>query len=117
MKDKSLITKHQTKKEELIRYILLILTLLSYFLYLSFKHDFATGGILSLLTWSFFVLCTPIADGGFLIDFPIRILLGIRMVVSEIIVWIIAISINIYCLMYSPEVYHHTIITALFHKI
>lgn len=76
-----------------------------------------TGGIASLLTWSFFVLCTPIADAGFLLDFPLRLLFGIRMLISEIVVWVLAIMVNIISLLYFAEYYQTTKLTRLFHSI
>lgn len=94
-----------------IKFILLCVILLSYFSYLSYQYDLLTGGIASLITWSFFVLCTPIADAGFLLDFPLRVLFGIRMVLSEIAVWVIAISINVFSLLYWREFYGTTMIT------
>jgi hypothetical protein len=72
-----------------------------------------TGGIAALITWSFFVLCTPIADAGFLLDFPLRLLFGIRMIVSEVFVWAIAILINILSLIYFREFYETTFLTQL----
>jgi len=97
----------------IIKFLLLSFVLFAYFVYLTLKYDLLTGGIASLLTWSFFVLCTPIADAGFLLDFPIRILFGVRMVISEILVWAIAIIINIFSLMYFSELYETTFITQL----
>lgn len=94
-----------------IKFTFLSLVLISYFSYLSYQYDFLTGGVASLITWSFFVLCTPIADAGFLLDFPIRVLFGIRMVLSEIAVWIIAILINVFSLRYYPEFYETTFVT------
>jgi len=94
-----------------IKFVLLCVVLFSYFAYLSYQYDLLTGGVASLITWSFFVLCTPIADAGFLLDFPIRLLFGIRMVVSEIAVWVIAIAINVFSLMYLREFYGTTIVT------
>ncbi|WP_105264436.1 hypothetical protein [Pseudoalteromonas sp. T1lg76] len=94
-----------------VKFILLLLILLSYFGYLTYQYDFVTGGVASLITWSFFVLCTPVADAGFLLDFPIRLLLGIRMVFSEIAVWLIAIMINVFLLFYLPEFYETTFVT------
>ena len=73
-----------THKQVLLKFLLLCLLMVGYFGYLSYEYDFVTGGVASLLTWSFFVLCTPVADAGFLLDFPLRVLFGIRMVVSEI---------------------------------
>lgn len=92
----------------LMKFIFLCLILLSY---LSYQYDLLTGGIAALITWSFFVLCTPVADAGFLLDFPIRILFGIRMVLSEIAVWVIAILINIISLVYFTRYYEVTFIT------
>ena len=101
------------RHQVLIKFLLLCLVLLTYFIYLSYKYDPLTGGVAALITWSFFVLCTPIADAGFLLDFPLRLLFGIRMVWSEIAVWAIAISINIVCLMYFSEFYQTTFLTQL----
>jgi len=101
----------QPRQQVFLKFVLLCLILLSYFAYLSYEYDFMTGGIASLITWSFFVLCTPIADAGFLLDFPIRMLFGIRMVLSEIVVWVIAIMINVVSLAYFSAFYDITFIT------
>ena len=111
------LIKHQTKREELIKFLLLLAVMVGYFGYLSWKYDVATGGIVSLLTWSFFVLCTPIADAGFLLDFPVRLITGIRMFVTEISVWGLAFLINLVCLNVSPETYSTTFLTSLLQKI
>ena len=108
---------HATKKQVVIKFALLLLVLLGYFGYLSLKFDIATGGLVALLTWSFFVLCTPVADAGFLLDFPLRLLLGIRMFVSEIFVWVIAIAINVFTLIFAPDIYQTTLVTSLFEKV
>lgn len=97
----------------LIKFIALCLILCSYFAYLTYQYDLLTGGIASLITWSFFVLCTPIADAGFLLDFPIRVLFGIRMIWSEIVVWAVAILINIISLMYFSGFYEITFVTQI----
>lgn len=100
-----------------IKFGILCLVLLSYFGYLTYEYDLLTGGVAALITWSFFVLCTPIADAGFLLDFPLRLLFGIRMVLSEIVVWVIAISINVLCLIYFRDFYDTTLITRLMEKV
>lgn len=105
------------KQKVLLKFVLLLAVLVCYFAYLSFKFDIVTGGIASLLTWSFFVLCTPVADAGFLLDFPIRLIVGIRMVFSEIAVWVIAIIINVICLLYYPDYYATTKLTHIFKAI
>ncbi len=106
--------KKQTHKETLVKFLLLLAVLLAYFGYLSWKFDLATGGFVSLLTWSFFVLCTPVADAGFLLDFPIRLIFGVRMIVTEIIVWGLAIGITVMGMMFWPDMYGKTFLTDLF---
>lgn len=76
-----------------------------------------TGGVAALLTWSFFVLRTPIADAGFLLDFPLRLLFGIRMVISEAVVWLIANLTNVLTLYFAAHYYETTIVTRLLHQI
>ncbi|WP_048064176.1 hypothetical protein [Archaeoglobus fulgidus] len=63
------------------------------------------------------VLCTLIADAEFLLDFPIRLLFKVRMLHSEIIVWITAISANFYFLQTAEELYGKTFILIVFHYI
>ncbi|MGH1398009.1 MAG: hypothetical protein ACRBCT_02230 [Alphaproteobacteria bacterium] len=111
------LLKHQTKRERLIKFLLLLIVLLGYFGYLSWEYGLATGGLVAALTWSFFVLCTPVADAGFLLDFPVRLVTGVRMFVTEIIVWGIAILINVSALFLSPESYQNTFLTSLLHKV
>ncbi len=105
------------KKQMLYKFILLCLLFVSYFFYLSVHYDVMTGGIASVLTWTFFVLCTPIADAGFLLDFPLRLIFGIRMLISEIVVWALAIAINVVSLLYFSEYYDATKLTKLLHAV
>lgn len=107
----------QPKFQVWVKFLFLCLILLSYFFYLSYQYNLLTGGVASLLTWSFFVLCTPVADAGFILDFPLRILFGIRMVVSEIAVWAVAILINIIALLYFRDFYQTTTVTRLMEAI
>ena len=106
-----------TPRKVLIKFLLLCLLVAVYFGYLSYKYDIMTGGIASALTWSFFVLCTPVADAGFLLDFPLRLLFGVRMVFSEMAVWTIAITLNSISLGYFPQYYETTVLTRLLHQI
>ena len=105
------------KKQVFYKFLLLCILLVSYFFYLCVQYDLMTGGIASALTWTFFVLCTPIADAGILLDFPLRLLFGIRMLISEIAVWALAIAVNIFSLVYFSEYYETTMLTKLLHAI
>ena len=117
MLDRMLSTTTKPHKQVFAKFLLLCGLFVGYFAYLSYEYDLLTGGVTALLTWSFFVLCTPIADAGFLLDFPLRLLLGIRMVISEIAVWVIAILTNVLTLYYAVEYYDTTVITKLLQQI
>jgi hypothetical protein len=99
------------------KFIILSAILTAYFIYLSFKFGINSGIVIAFLTWSFFVLCTPIAEAGLIINFPLRFFVGIRMFVSEIFVWIIAIAGNIVSLNFFHRQYNKTFLTKIFHKI
>lgn len=105
--------KHETHVETLLKFIALALILVAYFIYMSWKYDAATGFAVALLTWSFFVLCTPVADGGFILAFPIRLLFGIKMAITQVVLWFIALAINIFMLVSAPSAYDLTFLTRL----
>lgn len=109
--------KYQIHLETAAKFILLATILFLYFIYLIYKYDLSKGGITLGLTWSFFVLCTPVADAGFLIDFPLRLLFGLRMLVVEAFVWILATTIVGLTLYFAPTHFETTLLTRLFHKI
>ena len=109
--------QHETHRETLLKFLALTAILITYFVYMSWKFDASTGLGLAVLTWSFFVLCTPIADGGFIVAFPIRLLFGVRMAVTQGVVWVVAIAINLFMLSYSPSTYELIFLTKLLHQI
>ncbi len=109
--------KHTTHMETLLKFLALVAILLAYFGYMSWKYDASTGFVVTVLTWSFFVLCTPIADGGFILAFPIRLLFGIKMSYTQIILWFVAIGINVFIFLYSSSSYDLTFLTSLLKKI
>lgn len=105
------------KRQVFIKFALLCGAFLSYAAYLSYQYDFLTGGIAALLTWSFFVFCTPLADAGFLLDLPLRLIFGVRMIVSEIAVWVMALGVNLIALTFYADYYQTTLLTKLLYEI
>jgi hypothetical protein len=105
--------QHETHKETFLKFLALALILVGYFVYMSWKYDASTGFAVSILTWSFFVLCTPIADGGFILAFPIRLLFGIKMSITQVALWFVAIFINVFMLYFAPNTYDFNILTQL----
>lgn len=108
---------HPTHKETALKFLALISFLIGYFVYMSWKYDASTGASVALLTWSFFVLCTPVADGGFILAFPIRALFGVRMVLTQIAVWVIAIAVNVFMLLENKAAYEVTFLSSLLERI
>lgn len=111
------LIKNETKRHVFIKFLALLGILLAYTAYLSYQYGFATGGLLAIITWSFFVLCTPVADAGMILDFPVRILFRLRMLITELMIWAVAISINIYAIIFSPEIYEKSILGHVFYEI
>ncbi|CAA6691298.1 MULTISPECIES: hypothetical protein [unclassified Lentimonas] len=109
--------KKQTHRETILKFSALVALLLGYFVWMSWKYDASTGFGLALLTWSFFVLCTPIADGGFIVAFPVRLLFGVKMALTQVIIWFVAVGINLVMLWKFRADYQLTFITSLLEKI
>ncbi len=107
----------ETRKHSLLRYITLLLFIVAYFVYESRKLGAGNGFLVTVLTWSFFVFCTPIADAGFILAFPVRLLAGIRMLYTQLASYVVALVIVILTLLYSPGIYGATLILRLFNKI
>jgi hypothetical protein len=108
---------HETKKHTLIRYILLLLFLFFYFFYTVHKFGLENGLWATGLTWSFFVFCTPIADAGFILAFPIRILIGVKMMYTQIASFFIALAITLSAFFAYPEIFQKTLILNLYYRI
>jgi hypothetical protein len=101
----------------LLRFLILIAIIVIYIGFLVWQYGFVTGGIVAILTWSFFVLCTPVADAGFLLDFPLRVLFRVRMLYSELVVWLTTVTANVVILNFAPEKYDTNFLTQLFKSI
>ncbi len=111
------IIKHETKKHVFVKFLLIFLVFFGYFAFIATEYGVRDGFFVTALTWSFFVLCTPIADAGFLLDFPVRLLTRIRMFFSELMVWGLAILLNFYAFFVHPEIYTKTNLLLLFQHV
>lgn len=102
---------------KLFKFSCLLIIVVGYFLYLKQSYGFETSGIIIAVTWSFFVLCTPVADAGILIDFPMRLLFKFKMIYTEIFVWVTALFIAIYFITSLPQIFDTTYILQMYKKI
>ncbi len=105
------------QKPGLIRFLVILAVVMAYGAFALYKFGVQDGLSVTALTWSFFVFATPIADAGFLIGFPLRLLLGVRMLSSQIGVWIVAFFMNVFALAFDAGIYSKTPLLELFHKI
>ncbi|RME77414.1 hypothetical protein D6774_04570 [Candidatus Woesearchaeota archaeon] len=108
---------HETKRAALVKFLAVLGVFLGYFAFAASRYGVDKGILVTALTWSFFVFCTPVADAGFLLDFPLRLILKIRMLYSEIFVWVFAGLLNILVLIISPQTYESTLVLRLFYTI
>jgi len=109
--------KHSTHRETLYKFLILVAILLAYFVYMSKQYGASEGLLLSVLSWSFFVLCTPIADGGFIVAFPVRLLFKVKMVTTQIITWLLALLFNIWAFNVTADIYEKSAVTQVLYKI
>ena len=109
--------KTYTHKHPFVKFSVIVLIFTIYFFISLEKYGFKEGMLTGILTWSFFVFCTPIADAGILVDFPVRLLTGLRMLYSEIIVWVIATIVNIYAMFFYSSIYQNNILLRIFQEI
>ena len=100
-----------------VKFLTVLLFFGIYLIFTVLHYGTSQGILIALLTWSFFVFCTPIADAGILVDFPLRLLIGLRMLYAEILVWLVAFLINLYTFSQQPYIYNHTLVLKLFKHI
>ncbi|MCB9362773.1 hypothetical protein H6504_05020 [Candidatus Woesearchaeota archaeon] len=108
---------HEIRKVFKNKFLTVVLILVAYFAFASWHFGLKDGFVIMLLTWSFFVLATPIPDGGIVLDLPLRYFLGFKMIHSEIFVWAFAILLNITNLLFNPEAYEKTFLLTIFKDI
>ncbi len=111
------ILQSETRRYALQRFLILIAIVILYAAFVMYKYGAKEGLLITALTWAFFVFCTPIADAGFLLAFPTRLLLGIRMIYTQIAAYFIAGAITEAALLFAPQAFNKTILLYLFKTI
>jgi len=108
---------YETRKILGHKFLVVLGILIIYFIFSVWHFGLKDGFLVMALTWSFFVLATPVPDGGIILDLPLRWATGIKMIISEIFVWIIAISLNIFNILFNSQIYSKTFVLTMFHTI
>ena len=107
----------ETKKHSAARFTLLTSILVIYILYAVHKYGTSNGLLITALSWSFFIFCTPIADAGFIVAFPTRLLFNIRMIYTQIATYFIAILFIALAFIKGTNIFSKTILLKLFYAI
>ena len=113
----STLARHETKRHVLRKFLLVLLLFVGYFFFITQHYGLENGFLITLLTWSFFVLCTPVADAGFLLAFPLRLITKLRMLYSQMLISAFAIVLNTYTFFELPELYEKTKLLSFFQHI
>ncbi len=111
------MAKTKSSIKGLKRFLLVLAIVVAYAVYSVYSYGLKQGLSVTLLTWAFFVFGTPIADAGFLVAFPIRLVSGFRMLYTQIIVWVVAAFLVAAYFAADVAVFDKTGILQLFHKI
>lgn len=106
--------QHPYHHRYIFKFVAGVLILIGYASVVILKYGLKDGLLVTLMTWAFFVMCTPIADAGFLVDFPMRLATGVRMVYSESIVWAIAVLLTIIVATLNPVIFDKTVLLNFF---
>ena len=91
-----------------VRYLLSALVVAAYAAYMVHKYGIKDGLIATYITWSFFVLGTPVADAGGILDVPLRVLTGFPMVAIEMCVIAFTIASMVLLVKTHPEAFERT---------
>ena len=111
------MTKIQHATEDLRKFLLVAAVVFAYGAYNVHSYGLQHGLSVTVLTWAFFVFGTPIADAGFLIAFPVRLITGFKMLYTQLVVWVVA-ALAVAAYVFSgPDVFSHTPLLELFYKI
>ncbi len=109
--------KEETKENSALRFTTLILIVVVYGVYAMHKYGTSNGLFITALSWSFFIFCTPIADAGFLVAFPTRILFKIRMIYTQLAAYLVAIIFVAVAFVRYTKLFSKTILLKLFYAI
>ena len=108
---------HKITKFQALKFSITCLLLVWYYGYLVGEFGLAVATQSILLTWTFFILCTPSTNGGIIIDIPFHVITGKRMLYSEIGIWCCALIYNIFMYHFYPAIYFKNPITDLLHQV
>ena len=102
---------------KIIYFLLTILLLTLYTKPLIPKFGLRTSIHITFLSWSFLVLCFPLARGKILIKIPYELIFKSKLAIPELVAWPLAIIGNFIMYYRSPASYLKTYVTTLFFNI
>ena len=85
-------------------------------LYIVLLFGLHRGLHIAALLWSFFVLCVPYGSSGILLS-PFRRATRLRLQYADIVLWAIAVGLNVYTYFFARQIYLKSISTHLLYQI
>lgn len=103
-------------KKDLLNFVFTLTTFLIYFMYLLFTHGGTLGFHLTILTWCFYLLGTPIISSGLLIDFPVKYFYNKKMEHTQLLVSAMGVIITCIYLFVNPSLFQKTTHTKILYN-
>lgn len=107
----------RTTLYHLAKFIIALLFTTLFIIRYTVHYGFLAALVLTLLTWTFFMLCTPLNKGGMLVAPILYFTTHHRFQYTELAVWLAAIAMNALAIFSYPMLYTATTITSLLYYI
>jgi hypothetical protein len=110
-------TKRKLEHNHYERFLFALVLILAYLALTVHKHGISEGIEITVLTWAFFVVLTPVPSAGLIFEVPIRFLTDHKLVTGQFLVWGLAGAVVLPTAILSPEIFQSTSLLALFYHI
>jgi len=99
------------------RCIFAIVLLLAYLTLAVYKYGAEDGVGITVLTWAFFVLLTPVPFADLILELPLRLVTRAKMVVTHVFVWGAGALIVTTSILMAPDLFQTTTLLSIFYHV
>lgn len=103
----------RVSKSEFIKFLTFLSIIFFFIIVFWAKFGLKVAVVSVFLSWSFFVLCIPFSHGKTMLGVPFKFITGRSLVYPEIMMWVLALILNIVVYTSIPWVYFSTFINHL----
>ncbi len=109
--------RREVHEHHMERAVFAILIVLIYLVLAAQKHGPEQGVGITVLTWAFFVLLTPVPSADLVLEIPLRLFTNYKMVVTHVFVWLVGAAVVVASLLMAPELFKSTTLLAIFYHV